>query len=45
MKLIKRALPLLILWSVAGGVRPDTADRQQHCGSASQCPAEKEEAN
>lgn len=46
MKLIKRVLPFLILWFVAGGRAachgPDTV---QYGMSTSPCPTEREEAN
>lgn len=46
MKLIKRVLPVLILWLLAGGrAACHSPDGEQQCVSASQCPPEKEEAN
>lgn len=44
MKLIKRVLPFLILWFVAGvGEACHSPDREQHRVSASQCPPEKKQ--
>lgn len=46
MKLIKRVLPFLILWFVAGGrAACHSADIEQPHARASRCPTEKEEAN